>query len=191
MDRLLSVLGFRLGWLTASNDGRCLIFWVLAGLMLLFSVFYGPGEPLLTRTANQQISELAKIDRQDTRSNPWWDADRSLTRTSWSEPIPPAKIASEKSWWPWIMTGILIILATIYTPIAKREEFLTASKDAWEHITARTETEEAKPQTGEIQRQIGMVEKISQRVGWKRLISIDMVSQVAGNFLQRWLFRKR
>ena len=191
MRRFLSFLGFRLGWLSATNDGRCLIMWILTGLMLVFSIFYGPGEPLLTRTASQQVFALAKTDRQDTRSNPWWDADRSLARTSWSEPTLAAKTVFEKSWWPWITTGILFVLSLIYTPISKREEAVAAVKDAWDYVLAKTETEEAKTKTEERQKQVSVMEKISQQVGWKKLFSIDMLSQFAGNFVQRWFLRRR
>lgn len=187
-------LGFRLGWLAATNDGRCIIFWVLAGLMLVFSISYGPGEPLLTRTANQQISELAnKADYQNI-NNPWWDADKSLIQTSWSEPVPPAKTASEKSWWPWVITGLLFVLSIIYTPIAKREEAIEAGRDAWEYLMAKTETGEAKGKAAEEGKQASassIVEKISQQVGWRKLISIDVLGQFAGNFIQRWLFKRR
>lgn len=193
MRNFLSFLGFRLGWLSATNDGLCLLLWILTGLMLVFSIFYGPGEPLLTRTASQQISELAKIDRQNTYDNSWWDADKSLAKTSWSEPAQAAKKTRDKSWWPWIITILLFITSVIYTPIAKREEALAAGKDAWNYISAKTETEDIKmkPKEGEVKQQVSIVEKISQQVGWKRLLSFEMLSQFAGDFVRRWLFRKR
>jgi len=183
-------ISFFMSWFLSSNDRRCLLFWVATGLMLILSIFYGPGEPLLTRTVNQQVSELAKIDYREA-NNFWWDADKSLAKTS----PTPTKIASEKSWWPWVTTGILFVISLIYTPISKREEAIAAGKEAWDFITAKTETEDVKMKPEEpgkeAKRQASIVEKISRQVGWKRLLSFEMLSEFVGNFVQRWLFKKR
>lgn len=184
----MKTLGFKLGWLLASNNGRCALLWALTIIMFLFSVFYGAGEPLLTRTIDQQLSRVAQIDRP---SDSWWNTDKSLAKTSWSK-LAPSQQTSTKSWWPWLATALLLVLAIVYTPKAYKEEILSAGHEAWELLRARTETGEAKKESGEV-KQVGVsvVEKISQQVGWKRLLSMDMISQLAGNFVQRWLFRRR
>ena len=184
--RFLSVFGFRLGWLTASNDGRLLMLWIATAIMLVFSILHGPGEPLLARTINNQVSEFAQMDnRQDLYSTPWWDADKSLAKSS-----KAAEKTSEKSWRPWVLTGILFVISCIYTPVSKREEATEAIKAAIDYFKAQTETKDSAAEEGKKEGHVSIMEKFSQKVGWKKLLSLDLIGQIAGNFLQRTIFKR-
>lgn len=130
----------RLFWLIASNNGRCVLLWLLTFVVLVLCLIKGHGEPILSRSLDSNIQRMQSQYHQGVYDT--WNRFEALRRQAAGESIPrPRRQPSVFwSWVHWRVFGWLLFFAIIYTPIAFREEV----HDALEIVLRRRREAEAR-----------------------------------------------
>ena len=148
---------YRFGWLLASNNGRCLLLWLITVFFLIMTILSGFGEPITSRAIDEMIYDVSRESGE-----------------IYSQPPPTSSI-----WWCWkwlILFFIFFIASVIYTPIAFREEVADVFGDAWRKVKERREAEaETKAET--------KIEETKKppagKTSFGRLFSIDLLAEFA------------
>jgi hypothetical protein len=189
------ILSF-LTWLIFVNNGRCVLLWIITGLLLWHSIATGLGEPILNNFAerigadagitNTQVDMIYKIHRNLPLDQPL--------------PTPQTKPSLWWSWRWWLATLAFFLISAIYTPVALREEIVEAGQRAWESIREREETEARTapptPPSGEAPTTPPTPPPTRSRFrdSFSRLFSIDLLAEFAWDIIRhlpaRFLVRR-
>ncbi len=178
---------YRLGWLLASNNGRCWILWVITGILLVVAIFSGFGEPVLTHTIDKKISEISQSKYHQSVYDAWYGPERTKAKAAGKEwPTTKKTPSLFWGWSPWLTFFLFFFISLVYTPIAFREEVREAWQEAKIKIKEKEETE-AKTETP----QEGAKPKAPGLAGWKpsfaRLFSIDLLAEFVWNTISKVL----
>lgn len=148
MRNFLARLGYRLGWLLANNNGRCLALWIVTGAFLVMGILSGFGEPVLTHTIDKKISEIPQSKYHQSVYDAWYAPERIKAELS-GEKWPVAKKPLSLLWsWKWWLGFILFFfISLIYTPIAYREEIWEMGRNAWRKAREKREAEAKEKET--------------------------------------------
>lgn len=182
MRNFFAWIRYRLGWLLASNNGRCLVLWVITGILLLVALFSGFGEPIFTFTVDKKISEISQSKYHQSVYDAWYGPERAKAKaTGQKQPMAKKQPSLLGSWSPWLLFLLFFLISLIYTPIAFREEVREAWQEAKIKIKEKEETE-AKPQEEAKPKTPGLA-------GWKpsfaRLFSIDLLAEFVWNTISK------
>lgn len=180
----MKTIAYRLGWLLASNNGRCLVLWIITGILLIKAIFAGFGEPILTHTIDKKISESQSKYHQSVYDS-WYHGEKMSAAVKGQKWHDPQEKQKPHSWSPWILFFFFFFISLIYTPIAFREEAKEAFEEAKIKIMEKEETEarEAPVAVGERK------PRPAGGAGWKssftRLFSIDLLAEFAWNLMSK------
>ena len=183
MRNFFAWIRYRLGWLPASNNGRCLALWITTGIVLIVAIFSGFGEPALTHTIDKKISEISQSKYHQSVYDAWYGPERAKAKVA-SEKWPVAKKQPSLfwSWSPWLLFFLFLFISLVYTPIAFREEIREAWSEAWIKITEKEETEAKITIPKE---QASKKTTQSWRVSFARLFSIDLLAEFVWGTLSK------
>lgn len=186
MDRFL----FRLGWLLANNNGRCIALWAVTAALFIAAIWTGFGDPILSTTLTEKIKEVAQTSQYHQALYGVWNHGKEVARSH---------DHGLRDWSLWIWFFVALLISLIYTPIAFREEAREAWDEAVRRFRERRETEARMPKPEVIATGVSAVATTGAAAAavplgggfWtllRRLIPIEIIAEFIGIFVQK-IFR--
>jgi hypothetical protein len=139
--------GWILGRLFIDNNARATGFFILAILFTISALIGGRGEPLLSNEIATVSKKVSAIKMPDTFKDFLWRAATNDGEITVKKKAPEPEVkevkkvtAPEKpakseifwvSWWHWILAITVWVIALLYLPASRRDEFFKIFKDWW------------------------------------------------------------